>query len=366
MTELFEIIWPIAVVALYYMVVWLLWGRDPLAGTVVTRYDPPRGMSAGLMRYCWKQRFDERVVWAGLAGLVRRGLADFETREDGTYIRPVWPPEKKAALPKEEAVLYSDLATAKGRRGVRLAMTDESMSRMTVRMAESLNGQERGRWFVENRKTVLLGTVLSGAALLLAVDPSNDQFYSLLVSAPLIAVSTFYLYLLTQRIAELVRVAGEHFTKAVAGRLATMLVLALSCVAGIWIASIVMYANMGWSVLEVVASLTLINLLFLYLMKAPTREGRKLLDEIEGFRHFLQMVEHLPMDRPEAPGPKRGLYEAYLPYALALEVEQQWCDQIAAIASSTRQYEELEKASVFHLGMWDGRPVDVAFRMEPK
>src|SRR4051812_18181308 len=189
---------------------------------------------------------------------------------------------------------------------------------------------------------------------------------SLLVSAPLIAVSTFYLYLLTQRIAELVRVAGEHFTKAVAVRLATMLVLALSCVAGIWIASIVMYANMGWSVLEVVASLTLINLLFLYLMKAPTREGRKLLDEIEGFRHFLQMVEHLPMDRPEAPGPKRGLYEAYLPYALALEVEQQWCDQIAAIASSTRQYEELEKASVFHLGMWDGRPVDVAFRMEPK
>ena len=126
-----------------------------------------------------------------------------------------------------------------------MAMTDEWMSHMTVRMAESLNGQERGRWFIENRKAVLVGTVLSGAALLLAVDPSADQFYSLLVSAPLIAVSTFYLYFLIQRVAELVRVAGEHFTKAIAGRLATMLMLALACIAGIWIASIVIVREYG-------------------------------------------------------------------------------------------------------------------------
>jgi hypothetical protein len=367
MTDFVQVLWPIAAVAAYYLVVWLWWGRDPKPGTMVTLYEPPRGMSPGLMRYCWKQRFDERVVWAGLANLVWRGLAVFETREDGTYIRPVWPPQRKPVLPREEAALYEELATANGRRGVRLAMTDELMAKMTVRMALRVMQQERGRWFVENRESVLAGGVLSIAGLLLAARPSSlEQIAVLVLPSPIMAVSAFYLYFLVQRIAELARVAENHFTKAIAGRMTTMLFFAMSCLAGIWFGAIFIYAVLGWKVLVVMAAMTGINLLFLYLMKSPTREGRKLLDEIEGFRHFLEMVEHLPMDRPEAPDAKRGLYEEYLPYALALEVEQKWCDQVAAVASSARHYEALERGTVYHLGMWDGRPVDVAITTRVK
>jgi hypothetical protein len=360
MTELFQLMWSTAVVGVYYLVVWFWWGRDPKPGTIVTLYEPPRGMSPGRIRYCWKQRFDERVVWAGLASLAWRGLTAFETREDGTYVRPVWPPPKKPVLPREEAVLHDDLATAKGRRGIPLAMSDEWMSHMAVRMADSLVRQERGRWFVENRRPVLAGAALSIIALLISVKPNTfDQVALLVLPTPIMAVSAFYLYFLVQRIAELVRVAGNHFTRAIAARLATMLVFGVSCLAGIWFGLIFLFVAVGWKVLPVMVALTAINLLFLHLMKAPTREGRKLLDEIEGFRHFLQMVEHLPMDRPASPT-ERGLYEQYLPYALALEVEQEWCDQMAAFASSSRQYLALEKGTVYHLGMWDGRPVDVA------
>ncbi len=354
---------PTIVVTLYYVVVWYWWGRDPKPGTIVTRFDPPRAMSPALMRYCWKERFDERVIWAGLLSLVSRGLATLETREGVTFIKPVWPPQRNPAIPKEEATLYSDLATAKGRRGIPLSLTDDWLSHMSMRMAESLRRAEQGRWFVENRKTVFAGAALSLAALLFSVWPTTlDQLLSLVVPGPLIATSTFYLYFLSQRIFELARVASGHLNRSIAERLGTMLMLAIPCVAGIWIGFIVLYGNFGWTVLALVASLTLINLLFLHLMKAPTREGRKLLDEIEGFRHFLGLVEHLPMDRPEAPSPKTGHYEKYLPYALALEVEQQWCDQISAIGSSSHEYEEMQRSSVFHIGMWDGRPVEIAYR----
>ena len=144
---LLQVSWPTAVVALYYMVVWFWWGRDPKPGTIVTQYGPPRGMSPGMMRYCWKQRFDERVVWAGLSNLAWRGLAVFEAKGDGTYIKPVWPPRRKTGLPREEAALYTELASARGRHGVRLAMTDELMTRMTVRMAMRVMQQGHGRWF---------------------------------------------------------------------------------------------------------------------------------------------------------------------------------------------------------------------------
>ncbi len=64
---------------------------------------------------------------------------------------------------------------------------------------------------------------------------------------------------------------------------------------------------------------------------------KKLLSEIEGFRLFLKSVKRLPMQRSDAPSDHSGLYEKYLPYAVALEVEQAWGDQFLALASTFHQ-----------------------------
>ena len=90
----------------------------------------------------------------------------------------------------------------------------------------------------------------------------------------------------------------------------------------------------GWHFLVIALILTVLNVLELQWMKAPTTEGRQLLAEIEGFRHFLTSVERFPMQRSEAPSDGVGLYEKYLPYAVALEVEQAWCDRFVALAST--------------------------------
>src|SRR5216684_4126486 len=49
------------------------------------------------------------------------------------------------------------------------------------------------------------------------------------------------------------------------------------------------------------AFLTGMTLLFSQRVKAPTVVGMARLDQIEGFRLFLQSVERLPMDREDAP-----------------------------------------------------------------
>ena len=87
--------------------------------------------------------------------------------------------------------------------------------------------------------------------------------------------------------------------------------------------------------------------------------------EIEGFRLFLKSVERLPMQRSEAPGNNAGLYEKYLPYAVALEVEQAWGDQFLALASTFHQNAGLPGAESFYLGMWDGKPVEIVYKSEP-
>jgi uncharacterized membrane protein len=76
------------------------------------------------------------------------------------------------------------------------------------------------------------------------------------------------------------------------------------------------------------------HVVFGWLLKAPTREGRKLLDEIEGLRMYLGVAERdelksLPgPDQPPTLDAKR--YEALLPYAMALEVEQAWTRKFTA------------------------------------
>lgn len=69
-------------------------------------------------------------------------------------------------------------------------------------------------------------------------------------------------------------------------------------------------------------------IVFAFLVRAPTIEGRKLMDEVEGFKLYLSVAERDELARvggPEAPpqlDAKR--YEMLLPYAVALEVEEAW------------------------------------------
>jgi hypothetical protein len=137
-----------------------------------------------------------------------------------------------------------------------------------------------------------------------------------------------------------------------------------SCSSAVIIGSFVLGVNFTWKVVVVAAVLALVNVGSLLWLRMPTESGRTLVKEIEGFRQFLQSVEQQPMDKPDAPDKHAGLYEKYLPYAVALEVEQAWGDSMIALTSS---FHEAESSGVrpYYLGMWDGKPVEVVFKMNP-
>lgn len=69
-------------------------------------------------------------------------------------------------------------------------------------------------------------------------------------------------------------------------------------------------------------------IVFAFLVRAPTIEGRKLLDEIEGLKLYLSVAERDELARVSGPGEPPVLdakrYETLLPYAVALEVEEAW------------------------------------------
>jgi uncharacterized membrane protein YgcG len=71
----------------------------------------------------------------------------------------------------------------------------------------------------------------------------------------------------------------------------------------------------------------------LFLMKAPTRRGRALMDGLDGFELYLSVAEQDDLDRMHPPELTPELFERYLPFAIALGVENQWADKFAAVLS---------------------------------
>ena len=67
------------------------------------------------------------------------------------------------------------------------------------------------------------------------------------------------------------------------------------------------------------------HILFCFLLRAPTPSGRRIMDEIEGFKRYLDTAERDRLDQMRSPQLTPEVFEAFLPYAYALGVENSWC-----------------------------------------
>lgn len=105
------------------------------------------------------------------------------------------------------------------------------------------------------------------------------------------------------------------------------------------------------AIIAVLVAMMFMVIVFGMLVRAPTPEGRKMLDEIEGLKRYLSVAERdelASMPGPAAAGDSARVpmldakrYEFLLPYAVALEVEDAWTDKFtlavgaAAAAAAT-------------------------------
>ncbi len=67
-----------------------------------------------------------------------------------------------------------------------------------------------------------------------------------------------------------------------------------------------------------------LGILFTWLIKAPTPQGRALMDEAEGFKMYLSVAEKDRLNLMHEPELTVERFESLLPYAIALGVENEW------------------------------------------
>jgi uncharacterized membrane protein len=94
--------------------------------------------------------------------------------------------------------------------------------------------------------------------------------------------------------------------------------------------------NTGWWMPLLLPALAIVLVVpAFWWIAAPTKEGRAVLDRIAGFRQYLSITEQERLDRmhpPEDDTP--DLFERYLPYAIALGVENRWAERFAGVLAA--------------------------------
>jgi uncharacterized membrane protein len=96
---------------------------------------------------------------------------------------------------------------------------------------------------------------------------------------------------------------------------------------------------------------------FFALMRAPTIRGRMLLDEMLGFKDYLEVAEKDELNLRNPPEKTPQLFEAYLPFALALGVDQRWSEKFVGVLASVRQPDGAVYHPAWYGGAWDSTSI---------
>jgi uncharacterized membrane protein YgcG len=86
----------------------------------------------------------------------------------------------------------------------------------------------------------------------------------------------------------------------------------------------------------------ILMVVFYHLLKSATPRGRALMDRLDGFRLYLKVAEQDALELRDAPRKTPELFEKYLPFALALDVEYSWAEQFADVFARVGPQDEYQ------------------------
>ncbi len=315
----------------YYGITWSFFGKDPEKGTVIPLYSPPQGFSPSAMRYIEKMGYDQKTFAAAVINMAVKGFLSIREKDDSYVL--VRNRIDQDALTTEEKKIADKLFSAGSEIELKSA-NHEIISRSLSALKDSLTLSYEKIYFLTNTRYfvpgVLLSVVLIVASVLLGRKTDLGVFLSVWLTVWSLGV-VFLLFVVIGRWKEAI-----HERKDKPSSLGGVIILSLFSLPFLMGEGFGLYAladqTSVWLIV-VLLLLVFINYLFYHLLKAPTRAGANVMSQFEGFKMFLSVTEKDRLNLINPPEKTPALFEKYLPYALALDVEQAWAEQFSGILS---------------------------------
>jgi uncharacterized membrane protein YgcG len=331
------------VILIYYFASWEAFGRDPKGGAIIPLFHPPEGISPALANYIEKwglNREKWRAFTAASLSLAVRGLITLDRTGGGLTLKTTGNSKDDATpLPDEERAILTRLITNGGTIVIDRAYA-KTVAELASKFSSAVVTGNRNRFFRRNLGYVTFGMLMTGAVFAALVNFGGLQDTDTGILA-FLAVGGVLLGTTILPVLQLLFGAGPRLAKLITSVIVlAMLAISVSLVLNIAGAAPLAQLRESLPVARAflenypfpfvaVTAFAVLNGLFLYLMKAPTELGRKVMDQLEGLRLYLETAES---DRLNSGAPEitKDRFEALLPYAVALDVEKPWAQAFEA------------------------------------
>jgi len=319
----------------YYFLVWLRVGKDPEKGVIYPQFEPPEGFSPAATRYVMKMGYSDRVFAAAIVNMAVKGFLTIEENQgEFTLIKSNSIDSNLSRGEKKTAIALF------GRQNrIKLKPTNHrSIQSAISALKKSLQQDFEKLHFLRNSNKMIPGIIISILIFAAVILTSSERIATLMMAIWLTgwtAGTSFLVYgvlkswktVITSKDASLVKKGGA---------LATTL-FALPFVGGELFGLFIFTALTSMPAVLLLLIVIFINILFYRLLKAPTILGRRMMDHIEGFKMYLETAEEDRLNLMRAHYKTPELYEKFLPYALALDVEVVWTDKFADVLARSSQ-----------------------------
>jgi uncharacterized membrane protein YgcG len=319
---------------IFYLTTWWHHGRDPKRGTIIPLFAPPAGLSPEAVRYIHRMAYDRKAFAAALINMAVKGYQKI-AESHGTYTLT-----RTGKTPAECGLSGSEIAIGDclfhgPTDSIDLKQSNYAdIQKAITALKNSLKTECEKHYFVTNSGYFWGGLgilFLTGIAAALLSDQTESAAVGLAFMALLAAGTAYLLHAASDHWVSVFRGPGSR-----AGNFFVALILTLLGIGALLIIVLgIFMAGQSSSVLTVTALVAdgILAYVFYHLLKAPTALGAQTLDQIDGFKMFLETAEKDRLEMLHPPQVTPAVFEKFLPYAIALDCENQWSKKFEAEAT---------------------------------
>ena len=328
----------------FYFMAWHRFGRDPERGVIVPLFAPPKGFSAAAVRFVDRMGYDRKAFAAALIAMAVKGYLTISEDNAVYTLKRTGRNEAEAGLASTERAVARALFGS--RNEIALRNTNHAtVARAVKALSGALRAEDEGVYFVTNRGwffgglAILLGS--GAAAALLSDDPLPAGFILVWLAGWTAATSHL---LLRVYVAWRGVIAGPGSRIANVFGAVVLTVFAAPFMGGLVFGVYFLGLSFPAATLVAIVAQGVFATVFYRLLKAPTLAGAKIRDQIEGFRMFMTTAEQHRLEVLHPPHVTPEVFEKFLPYAIALDVENAWSRKFeseaaeAGVAPAQRHY----------------------------
>lgn len=318
----------------FYYYAWNRVGRDPGKGTIIPIFTPPEGLGPAGARYITKHGLDDRGFASALVSLAVKGRLKIADDDDSFSVTKLNSGEKPGnPLTKSEKALIQQLPNGT----TVLKQTNHAVVRAArSTLQNALKAEYEGSVFLRNIGWFWKGLAVSIVGLIIAalLMPAEEGILGLFAIG---WAGIWWSVVLGIAWAALKGLINE---RGIMKKLSSIfaLLFMIPFIGGGVVGPAMIFMGGGSPALYMLVGTAILigimNVVFFYLLRAPTIPGRKLLDRVEGFRMYLATAEEDRLNVLHPPDKTPELFERYLPYALALDCENEWNAKFAAVLAA--------------------------------